>query len=155
MYQPKSSLFMTLHIKATRLRNKHSEEEIMFKITLEHNARMPCWWMQTLLYDPQIKLKRHFLAKTYLNHSTFPPFSLMWKCHLKNNFFRNERGFFGFIFLFQVSSDKLSAKILLIGDFKFFGHLLKLFDIISENVCSTYNNYSFIILTFSVCFQFH
>lgn len=29
---------MTLHIKATRLRNKHSEEEVMFTITVEHSA---------------------------------------------------------------------------------------------------------------------
>lgn len=58
-------------------------------------------------------------------------------------------------FFLLISSGKLPAKILLIGDFKFCGHLLPLFDVISENVCSPYNNYSLIILTYSVCFQLH
>lgn len=59
------------------------------------------------------------------------------------------------LLLFWVSSDKLSAKILRIGDLEFFGHLLQFFDIISENVHSTYNNHSLIILTQRVYFQFH
>lgn len=46
-------------------------------------------------------------------------------------------GCFFLLLLFRVSSDKLSAKILLIGDLELFAYLLQLFDIISENVCST------------------
>lgn len=93
--------------------------------------------MQTLLYDPQIKLKRRFLAETYLNLLRFLLFLSCENVTLRIIFLGMSVGCFFLLLLFRVSSDKLSAKILLIGDLELFAYLLQLFDIISENVCST------------------